>query len=204
MKIIALCGFQGSGKDTMADILVNKYNFIKLSFATATKDVVSDIFQWDRNMVEGSTVESRQLREKVDDWWSDRLGIPNFTPRMALQLIGTDLFRNKFFDDIWVSIVEKKIINLKDLNENVNIVITDCRFPNEIEMVKRHNAKLIHIYRILPSWFNDYKLGMDKEEVHQLHPSETSWIRSEFDYEIMNNKTIKDLEKEIDDIYLRN
>ena len=197
MTIIAICGFQGSGKDTLADILVNKHCFIKFSFASATKDVVSSLFGWDRIMLEGNTLEYREKRNIVDTWWSEKLSIPNFTPRMALQMIGTDLFRKKFFDEIWVSIVERKIIE----NIDKNIVISDCRFPNEINMVKKYGAKLIHIYRKLPHCFYDYKyddnINKEKHEYNdilKLHESETSWIKSDFDLEINNNDTINELE----------
>lgn len=114
---------------------------------------------------------------------------------MALQMIGTDLFRKKFFDEIWVSIVERKIIE----NIDKNIVISDCRFPNEINMVKKYNAKLIHIYRELPQCFYDYKYdkecGEKYNDILKLHESETSWIKCDFDLEINNNNSIKELEK---------
>lgn len=195
MTIIAICGFQGSGKDTLADILVNKYCFIKFSFASATKDVVASLFGWNREMLEGNTPEYRDKRNIVDTWWSEKLSIPNFTPRMALQMIGTDLFRKKFFDEIWVSIVERKIIE----NIDKNIVISDCRFLNEINMVKKYNAKLIHIYRKLPHCFYDYKYDNNiyqeiYNDILRLHESETSWIKSDFDLEINNNDTINKLE----------
>jgi hypothetical protein len=194
--IIGICGFQGAGKDTLAEILVKDHDFIKFSFASATKDVVSILFGWDREMVEGLTVESRLEREKVDEWWSNKLNINNFSPRMALQLIGTDLFRNKFYDEIWVAIVEKKIINnLNNLKKN--IVISDCRFPNEINLIKKYNGKMIHIYRNLPDWYNDYKKGIEREEIKKIHPSETSWIKTIFDYEIYNNSSLFFLNKKI-------
>jgi hypothetical protein len=146
-------------------------------------------------MLEGNTPEYRDKRNIVDTWWSEKLCIPNFTPRMALQMIGTDLFRKKFFDEIWVSIVERKIIE----NIDKNIVISDCRFPNEINMVKKYNAKLIHIYRKLPHCFYDYKYDKECSEKYndilKLHESETSWIKCDFDFEINNNNSIEELEK---------
>jgi dephospho-CoA kinase len=199
MIIIGLCGFQGSGKDTIADILVNKHSFIKLSFASSTKDILSILFGWNRDMLEGITTESRKKREEVDEWWSKRLDIENFTPRMAMQKIGTDLFRTHFLDDIWTAIIEKKILNnLNNLNKN--IVISDCRFPNEINMIKKYGGKLIHIERNLPIWFHQYKNGIDLEEASKLHKSETAWIRSEFDLIITNEKSIEDLYLEIENI----
>ena len=68
MSIIAICGFQGSGKDTLADILVNNYGYTRVSFAGAVKDVAAVIFSWDREMLEGRTKESREKREEIDEW----------------------------------------------------------------------------------------------------------------------------------------
>ena len=47
--IIGMCGLIGTGKDTVADILVNNYNFIKVSFADKLKDGVATVFSWDRD-----------------------------------------------------------------------------------------------------------------------------------------------------------
>ena len=139
-------------------------------------------------MLEGDTQESREFRETVDLWWSEKLGIPELTPRKTLQLIGTELFRKKFNSDIWVNCVEKKIISQIHLNPNSNIVVSDCRFPNEIKMLKDLGFKLIHIKRNLPTWFNEFKSGLDSENSKLLHESETSWIRENFEYKI-NNQT---------------
>jgi hypothetical protein len=100
--IIAICGLQGSGKDTIGSYLINKYDFTKLSFAGILKDIVAILFGWDREMLEGATKESRDWREGVDSWWSEKLQIPNLSPRYVLQYFGTDLFRNHFHPDIWV------------------------------------------------------------------------------------------------------
>jgi hypothetical protein len=194
--LIGICGFKGSGKDTIANYLVRNKAFMKLSFASATKDVLHCIFGWNRQLLEGDTQKSREFRETVDEWWSNRLGIPNLTPRKMMQMIGTEIFRNHFHDEIWISIVEKQIID----NLNEYIVISDCRFPNEIEMIKRHGGILIHVYKDLPEWFYRYKKGEEVEEVKNIHPSETSWIKSNFDIEISNNGTIFQLECVLDDL----
>ena len=186
MVLLCVCGFQGSGKDTIANYLVSNYNFTKFSFASATKDVLATLFGWKRELLEGDTNESREFREKVDIWWSEKLDIPNFTPRKALQFIGTDLFRKHFNYDIWVYCIERKILSQLQTNPNSNIIISDCRFPNEIKMLKNLGFKLIHIKRNLPTWFNEYKSGLDCMEAKILHESETSWIRENFDYEISN------------------
>ena len=42
--IIGLSGIQGAGKDTVGDILISEYGFVKLSFGSALKDVISALF----------------------------------------------------------------------------------------------------------------------------------------------------------------
>lgn len=195
--IIGICGFQSSGKDTLGDILVNKYYFKKLSFASVLKDIIAIIFGWPRDKLEGLTKESREWREQVDPWWANSLQMPQLTPRYVLTYFGTELFRKHWHTDIWIKVVENQFSNYE------NIVITDCRFENEINLIKKYNGKLIHIHRKLPNWFNNYKNGIEVEEVKQLHSSETSWIRQEFDYEINNNDTIDKLQDKISDIIFR-
>lgn len=166
-----ICGFQSCGKDTLAAYLVEHHGFVKLSFAAALKDVVAVVFGWDRHKVEGLSKEDRAWREEVDPWWSQQLSMPNLTPRYVLQYFGTDLFRTHFHPDIWIKGVEKQ------LTKYPRIVITDCRFPNEIQLVRDYGGKLIHVCRDLPSWFTSYAQGNDEHEALSLHPSETAWIR---------------------------
>ena len=101
--IIVIAGLIGSGKDTTADYLVNVHGFRKESFAGSLKDAVSDIFGWDRVLLEGQTQHSREWREQIDEWWSERLEQPKLTPRWVLQYVGTDVMRKWFHNDIWVS-----------------------------------------------------------------------------------------------------
>ena len=98
--IIGICGLIGSGKGTVADILVEHHNFKKLSFADKLKDGVSAVFGWDRQMLEGDNDESRKWREEKDRFWSKETG-KTITPRLILQLFGTDCMRNGFFDGVW-------------------------------------------------------------------------------------------------------
>ena len=111
--LIGICGFKSSGKDTVADYLVNNYGFIRITFASAVKDILSVMFDWPRTKLEGLTQEDREWREQIDPWWSNNLNIPNFSPRYAMQHIATDLFRNYFHKDIWIKIVENKLNNHK-------------------------------------------------------------------------------------------
>jgi len=194
MTIVGICGFESSGKDTIAKILIDNYGFKKVSFACVIKDIVSILFSWDRNKLEGLSAEDREWRETVDVWWSNALNKPGLTPRYVLRYFGTELFRNNWHTDFWVKVVERQ---LQTTYMNQNVVITDCRFENEIEFIRNYGGKIIQIHRNLPSWFNDYKNGIDVEEVKRMHASETSWIRCGYDYVIDNNGTIDGLHEKI-------
>ena len=98
--IIGICGLIGSGKGTVADILVEEHNFQKISFADKLKDAVSLLFDWDRDMLEGDTAESRYWREQPDNFWSKETG-RTITPRLVLQEFGTDCMRDGFYNGVW-------------------------------------------------------------------------------------------------------
>lgn len=181
-KIVAICGVIGSGKNTLSRAF-EQSGYVQVSFAKTLKDVVSSIFGWDRKLLEGDTPESRVFRETVDEFWSNRLGF-TITPRFALQHFGTDLLRKYFDDKIWIYSLEKQI---QILNSD-KIIITDCRFPNELLMVKNLNGTIIEVQKELPEWYQyckDYnfciELGNKWEyqipsEKYGIHSSEYSWI----------------------------
>jgi hypothetical protein len=185
--IIGLCGAQGSGKDTVANILISEYGFVKLTFASTLKDVVAILFSWPRDLLEGLTEESRLWRETIDDFWSEKLSILGFTPRKALQMIGTDLFRIHFNNDIWISIVENKIGAMLKNNPNTNIVISDCRFANEFSLIKQFPDS--HIIMILREKNNSIN--------KLVHSSETEWINYNFDAILQNDNSIDDLKSNL-------
>lgn len=194
--IFGVCGFQSAGKDSVAEILVKNFGFTKLSFASALKDVLSIIFSWPRDKLEGLTQEDRIWRETVDVWWAKELNMPQLSPRFAMTHFGTEIFRNHFHQDIWLKIVEKQLGN------HDKIVVTDCRFVNEIELVKKYGGKIIHVHKNLPHWFTDYKNESLLDEkikniVSNIHISELSWIKCKFDYEIENNSTLVELQEKL-------
>lgn len=198
--IIGICGFQSSGKDIIADYLIKEHGFIKLSFASTLKDIISIIFGWPRDKLEGLTSEDRQWREQVDNWWSNTLQIPQLTPRYVMQYFATDLFRNQFHIDIWVKIVENKLNTILESVNGKNIVISDCRFGNEINMIIRLGGKIIQVYRDPPYWFDKYRQGETPNEMKNIHCSEIEWIRCYRDYDVDNDGSIEELYLKIKDI----
>lgn len=201
-NILAICGFIGSGKGTVSDILVRDHGYAKYSFADGLKDAISSIFGWPRALLEGDTVESRIWREQVDPWWAQRLGIPDLTPRWVLQKWGTEVGRYGFHSDIWVANTEMRVSR-----EPRSVVIPDCRFPNEVESVKRQGGKVVWIRRgQLPEWYEtalrQNRTALEHSESMEnlypnVHRSEWSWVGSDFDEIIDNDGDLHDLEASI-------
>jgi len=197
--ILVICGLKGSGKDTIGDYLIQKHNFKRFCFGDALKDICAILFGWPRKLLEGDTKESRIFRETEDKWWSNRLGF-KLTPRIAFQKIGTDVIRNYFNMDIWTLLIERKICEFQKKYKTQNIVITDCRFQNEIQMVREYGAKLIFVYRNLPEWFIPYQKG-EISILKNIHISEYDWIRTDFDFEIKNEDTYDKLYETLESHY---
>lgn len=180
--IIGLTGSIGSGKDTVAGILVQKHKFQKRSAATKLKDILSVLFRWDRDLLEGNTVASRKWREQVDKYWADRFHLPHFSPRWALQHIGTDVLRNNFHPDIFVAQLELDITSCPD-----DIVVSDLRFPNEVKLIEDLGGFIVDVIRHPPLQSN-------------AHTSETSLKDHVANFEIMNDGTLQDLEWKVLDL----
>ena len=200
--IIGVCGFIGSGKDTIADYLVNFHEFRRDSFAGTLKDAVAAVFNWDRELLEGRTKQAREWREQIDPWWAERLQMPDLTPRWILQQWGTEVCRKNFHSDIWVASVENKLRQAKD-----DIVITDCRFYNEVLAIKNAGGITMRVERgQRPGWYDaavaynkgpdgnaEWSISKSKLDKNRVHASEYSSVGLHYDHYIDNNGSINDL-----------
>jgi len=205
--ILGITGRIGSGKDTIADYLCTFHGYRRLSFAASLKDAIASIFGWDREMLEGTTKTSREWREQVDSWWSSRLDV-EVTPRWIMQYWGTEVCRNNFHQDIWVASIENKLRQTSD-----NIVITDCRFTNELDAIKSAGGITVRVERgPKPEWYDDamalnkgpshigWALARESLEKFNIHASEYSSVGLEYDHVIENNGTIDELYRKVDSI----
>ena len=197
--IIGLVGFIGSGKGTVGDIF-ESHGYIKDSFAKPLKDACSMMFGWPRELLEGDTEVSRKWREEPDTFWSEKFDY-SFTPRYALQLMGTEAGRNVFHQDIWV-------MSLLNRAKGKDVVVTDVRFKNEIEYIQNNGGRIVRVKRGgEPEWYNLAKdaadgfssaiMGMKDKGIHQ---SEWDWVGSEFNYTIYNNGTLDELGNEVEKV----
>lgn len=181
--LIGIVGLIGSGKDTVANRLVEKHGYVRDSFAKSLKDAVASMFNWDREMLEGNTDSSRHWREQPDKFWSERFG-KTVTPRWVLQYFGTEVMRGQMYDGIWIDSCIGRY-------KGQNTVISDTRFVNEIKTIKAHGGIILCVKRgVLPTQKQMQDQGA--------HKSEWDWLDSDFDIVIDNNGTKEDLYKEID------
>ncbi len=212
MQIIGVCGFIGAGKSTVANYLVANYGFTRLSFAGTLKDTCAVLFGWDRTRLEGATPEDRAWREQPDPFWSERFGKP-WTPRWALQFVGTEVVRNTLHQDMWVLNVEKK---LHALGPDAKVVFDDARFVNELTTLTKYGANLIVVQRPqtatvehMQLWNTLYSSRPDAiaEAVatSPLHASEKDWLLAlaSVDHKyLMNNSDYASLYRNIDTLMM--
>ena len=207
MNIIGLVGFIGSGKDTVAKILTQN-GCVQDSFASPLKELCASVFGWPLEMLQGDTVESRDFRETPDIFWSRKLGIDHFTPRLALQLLGTEVMRDHFNQDIWINSLEYRL-RMKNADYPC-VVISDARFQNELSLIKSMNGTVIWVQRgELPDWYETAKtseLNVLSRKIMQtrykdVHESEWNWVGFEPDYIIKNEGTLEDLESKVAHIH---
>lgn len=192
--IVGLVGFIGSGKGSVGDMLALDHGFIQDSFAAPLKDAVANIFGWDRQMLEGVTKTSREWREQPDEFWSDKFG-KSFTPRLALQLMGTEAGRNVFHQDLWVA----SLLNRCN-HRTAPTVITDVRFKNEITAIQKEGI-VVRVKRgAEPEWFHTAlsanrgnTAAMKEMETLGVHQSEWDWVGCPINHTIYNDGTFADL-----------
>jgi rhodanese-related sulfurtransferase len=126
--------------------------------------------------------------------------MPHLTPRWVLQYWGTEVCRNGFHDDIWIASLENKLRNSQD-----NVVISDCRFPNEIKSLRAAGGIIVCVERgVQPHWTDiavKANSGDTKAQAwlkkEGIHTSETSWVGTDFDYVLYNNSSIDSLYEQI-------
>lgn len=142
--IYVLAGCKRSGKDTTFQILKTEweskgYRVAQFAFADALREVCSIVF--------GYTQSDFMDNDRKESLPSPILGA-DFTPRRALQFVGTDLFRKQVDSDVWVRVGLARISQLA--RENDVVVVTDARFENELRAAKLVGEESICIFVARP------------------------------------------------------
>lgn len=133
MSIVGIAGKAHHGKDTLGRTFVRN-GYTRLAFADALKDACKIIFGFTAAELDDAK------KEEVDPFWG-------MTRRSILQRVGTDCFRDHFSEDIWVKVVERKIRDMLSKDPNARIVITDVRFQNEADMIRRLGGVVLKVVR---------------------------------------------------------
>lgn len=147
----------------------------------------------------------------------------SMTYREVLQKIGTEAMRDNVHTDVWVnalfadyhptpnksmdeSFMEQFVTGSSEIHYQLpNWIITDMRFPNEMDTVKAKGGITIRVNR------KGFPITHSKTgETHLLsreafveHPSETSLDSHSFDYTIENNSSIEDLINKVKEILIK-
>lgn len=163
--LIGLCGYKGSGKDTVADILVKDYGFVKKSFAEPLKEGLKSLFDLSDEQLHDS-----EQKELLDQRW-------NRTPRQLMQWLATDVLRTQFDENFFVKHLDSRLPSGCDDNK---IVISDVRFVNEAEMLKSRGGIIVRINR-----------DVSHDDKHQ---SEYEFTKIKSDFKINNDYDMNHLE----------
>lgn len=119
----------------------------------------------------------------------------NSTLREVLQIVGTELLREGFNKNVHVA---STMANIKDKD---NVIITDMRFPNEMEAVKKRGGITIRVNRPCEicggSGYHKMSCPVSKSGEHY---SETALDKSEFDYVVDNDSDIQSLIEKVREI----
>jgi hypothetical protein len=139
MRIIGLTGPAGSGKSTVASILVDRHAYHELSFGDPLRRFV-------RQLLGISSEQLQDIKEQPQDALCGR------SPRELMQLLGTEFGRELIGEDLWVRRVEREanwLIEMREcrvITRMVGAVVSDVRFANEADWV-RSRGELWHLSR---------------------------------------------------------
>lgn len=174
--LIGLTGKARSGKDTFAERLVKKQGYVRLAFADTLREALLalnplvDLHGW-------------RVRDVVEaDGWEEAKADPEV--RALLQRLGTEAGRDVLGESVWVNALESRIAAA-----DTPIVITDVRFPNEADMIRRRGGTIVRIVR-------DNLAPIDVTNAQ--HASETAMDDYFYDWLIANDGDIEELHARAD------
>lgn len=189
--LLLLSGKKQSGKDTCAEYL-KKYDFTRYAYADKLKQKTVALVNHFFGGIESGDITLEYFNDvNLKEKEVSIKGVGSITPRKLLQVVGTDFIRH-LSDNYWVNLVMEDIITN---SIESNIVVTDCRFPNEIRcmesMLNNFRVKTVRIKRYSPNTPFDS------------HPSETGldfMTDTDFDYVLNNFGDVDQFKKAIDDM----
>jgi hypothetical protein len=161
-----LLGNPGSGKSSIGDALIDLAGGERLSFAAGVKEEAARvILATDPDMLPFDRDGNRVIEPKHIAHLVARMNDPDTKDeyRRLLQVWGTD-FRRGGNPQYWV---EQWANRFNEIREEQNIVVDDCRFPNEESALRSNGFYFVRL--------EDGNTTRDMEEGTALHESESYW-----------------------------
>lgn len=168
--ILGLAGRARSGKDTAGLFIERAFGIPTVAFADPLKRAAMEMFGISEHMAYG--VDGYDREQIVHPW--------GISVREMLQKLGTECGREVFFEDFWSRRLEA-LVNSDEMYAE-GYVVTDVRFDNEAEWIKKQGGMVLNIHRPSP-------------EAVRIHTSESGVSLSLIDKVIPNVGTVKDLHK---------
>lgn len=181
MKLLGLGGLPESGKDVVADHLVEAHGFVKIGMS----DVLNEALIKLNPIVEGKHGVAYRYSTLIDCYGYTKAKAKFPEVRRLLRVLGTEVGRNMLGEDTWVKAVDAKIYRI-GVAGNRNVVVTGIRYRNELEMIKRYGAGI--------AWWIDRPNHNTMSE----HTSDNALAETDFDRTIINNGTLDGLRALVD------
>ena len=169
-EIIALTGPKGSGKDTVARMIVEQYeNVNTIAFADPIKKVINDLFELDpKNNSWYDAFKRTDIQYQLPG--VDQRSVAGRTLIREIGMLMRGYDENQFNEYV----VDR--IN----SEEANIyIVTDVRFENEFQLMRDLDAKIIRVTR--PDFDYDG------------HITERGFADETVDFTIVNDGSLDDL-----------
>lgn len=173
--IIGISGYAQTGKDTVADYLIEKYGFVKVSFADPIREA---LYRLDPSINIGE-FSSASLASAVDHMGWEEVKRLSTEARTLLQRFGTEVGREMFGKDFWVN---QALLRAK---EHDHVVIPDVRFGNERDAIYRNGG---FVWRVVRNGVGPVNS----------HISDNALSNDDFDFKLYNNGSMEDLFKTVD------
>ena len=141
MNIIGVCGKGGSGKDTIANYLVEHYDFNRVAAADAMKVDLCRYLDMDLETLESIKNKELCLWDMQD---TKVVNHGNFSVRRFLQEYGMDM-RYRIADTYWLERSIKDKVEELGTNGETNIVVSDVRFEIEYDWIKNNGGDVIYV-----------------------------------------------------------
>jgi hypothetical protein len=170
--IIGLSGYAQSGKDTVANILVEKYGYTRIAFADPIREL---LYEMDPPVPVGVGTEKHTvgLQNYVEVYgWDEAKQNP--IVRSMLQNLGVGA-RKVFGDTFWIYQA------LSDVAPQDKVVVSDVRFVNEAKWIQEFNGQIWRVKRLGTNAVN-------------AHVSESQMDGYPVDQIFVNNGTLEDLD----------